>query len=138
MFFFNIIFKHILQSYVNRNRYIDHFREFFFLHKWGVDSCENALNSTAIKKVLQMRPRFDVIILEQFTTDCLMAVAHQLQVPVIGASSCALMPWHYARTGNPQITSYIPALFLGHSDNMSFGQRVANWVTVQGMILLKR
>lgn len=85
-----------------------------------------------------MRQHFDVIIMEQFNTDCLMGLAHKLQSPVIGLSSCAMMPWHYERVGQPHIPSYIPALFMGSSDDMNFGHRLANWLSVHGLIFMKK
>lgn len=85
-----------------------------------------------------MKQPFDVIIMEQFNSDCMMGVAWKLQAPVIGLSSCALMPWHYDRVGNPHISSYVPALFMGYSDNMSYAARLANWLTIHGMKLLYR
>lgn len=99
------------------------------LYKWGEDSCEHALNSTAMRKLLKSKQQFDVILMEQFNSDCMMGVAHKLQAPVIGLSSCALMPWHYNRIGNPHITSYIPSLFVGYSDKMTFVQRFSNLLT---------
>uniref|UniRef100_A0A1A9ZYS6 Uncharacterized protein n=1 Tax=Glossina pallidipes TaxID=7398 RepID=A0A1A9ZYS6_GLOPL len=55
-------------------------------------------------------------------------VAHLLRAPVIALSSCPLMPWHYGRTCSPIIPSYIPALFLGQSEQMSLSGRLANWI----------
>lgn len=127
-----------VQWFSNRNKYVGHFLEFFMLYNWGVESCENAYNSTAIRKVLATKKRYDLIIMEQFNTDCMMGLAWKLQAPVIGLSSCALMPWHYDRVGAPHIPSYIPALFMGASDKMSFGQRLTNWLAVHGMVFLKK
>lgn len=62
-----------------------------------------------------------------------MGVAHILQAPVIGLSSCAMMPWHYERMGMPIIPSYMPAELLGQSEEMSLGGRFANWVTFHAM-----
>lgn len=107
------------------------------LRNWGAQSCETALNSTAIKKVLKSKQRYDIIIMEQFNTDCMTALAYKLQVPFIGLSSCALMPWHYDRMGTPHIPSYISALFMGGTDQMDFGHRTANWLTVHAMNWLK-
>lgn len=108
------------------------------LKSWGEQSCQNVLNSTAIKKVLAVKLPFDVIIMEQFNSDCMMGIAWKLQAPVIGLSSCAMMPWHYDRVGNPHIPSHVPALFMGYTDNMSYTARLANWLTIHGMKLLYR
>lgn len=125
-----------LQWFAHRSKYIYHFQEFFLLYNWGVESCVNAYNSSAIQKVLNTKEPYDVIIMEQFNTDCLMGLAWKLQAPVIGLSSCAMMPWHYERVGNPLIPSYVPVLFKGHSDKMDFSERVVNWIGIYGLNLL--
>lgn len=108
------------------------------LNDWGQQACQNVINSTALQKVLKQKQPFDVIIMEQFNSDCMSGVAWKLQAPIIGLSSCALMPWHYDRVGNPHIPSYVPALFMGLSDRMSYTERLSNWMAVQGMKLLYR
>lgn len=74
--------------------------------------------------------------MEQFNADCMTGVAWKLNIPFIALSSCALMPWHYDRFGNPHIPSYIPSLFVGYDDKMTFAERVSNWFAVHVMKLL--
>lgn len=74
--------------------------------------------------------------MEQFNSDCMMGVAWKLQAPVIGLSSCTLMPWHFNRIGNPHIPAYIPSLFVGYSDKMTYLERLSNWLAVHGIIFL--
>lgn len=109
--------------------------EFFILYQYGVAACEVALNSSAIQGILKSKKQYDIIIMEQFNTDCMTGVAWKLNVPYIGLSSCALMPWHYERLGNPHIPSYIPSLFMGYHDKMTFAERVSNWLAVHVMNL---
>lgn len=115
-----------------------HFQEFFLLYQWGLDACELALNSTAIKNILNKKNKYDVILMEQFNNDCMMSVAWKLNAPAIGLSSCVLMPWHYDRLGNPLIPSYVPGLFVGSSDKMQFSERLNNWFAVNGLKLMYR
>ncbi|KAG4074841.1 hypothetical protein HA402_009266 [Bradysia odoriphaga] len=120
-----------LQSdwFLNR-RYYGHFYEFWFVYQWGQESCRAAYNSTAIQKVLNSKSKYDVILMETFNTDCLMGVVWKLQAPVIALSSCNLMPWHYDRVGNPHLPSFVPSLFLEHSDIMTFKQRLLNFIDI--------
>lgn len=101
-----------------------------------MQACENSLNSTIIQNLLNTKQQFDVILMEQFNSDCMMGVAWKLQAPVIGLSSCVMMPWHYDRVGHPLIPSYVPALFLGLSDKMSYTERLSNWIAVHGTKLM--
>ncbi|KAG5676848.1 hypothetical protein PVAND_006655 [Polypedilum vanderplanki] len=106
-----------------------HFFEFFMLREWGKEACAKALNSSAIKNVLNKgrREPFDLIIVELFNTDCMMGVAHKLKAPVIGLSSCNILPWHFTQLGLPYETNFYPVTFLGASDKMSYTQRISNW-----------
>lgn len=103
---------------------------------WGKASCENALNSTHIRNILNTNQKYDIVLMEYFNTDCLLGVPYKLNVPVIGLSSCALMPYHYERIGNPINPSYIPSLFTGYSDDMNYLERLHNWFAVHLINLL--
>lgn len=131
--------KSFFQWFANPKPY-DHLLEFFMLYSWGIDSCDHALNSSAIKNVLNQgrREPFDLIIVEQFNTDCMLGVAHKLKAPVIGLSSCNIMPWHFPRIGLPYEPGFYPTTFIGGSDNMSFGKRLANWFTFVYMNVMYR
>lgn len=116
--------------FLNRRRY-GHFYEMNFAYEWGKEACINAYNSTGLQRIIRERQHFDLVIMEHFNTDCLMGVAWHLRAPVISMSSCALMPWHHDRVGNPHIPSYIPSLFQPSSERMTFGQRFFNWIDIQ-------
>ncbi|XP_023297572.1 UDP-glycosyltransferase UGT5-like [Lucilia cuprina] len=124
-----------LKFFENRNFY-NHFVEFFMLYEWGIEACNHTLRSDALRQVMRQGQRYDVILMEQFNSDCMMGVAHILGAPVIALSSCAMMPWHYERMGMPIIPSYIPALFMGQSEEMSLGGRIGNWITFHGINLM--
>ncbi|XP_053692404.1 UDP-glycosyltransferase UGT5-like [Sabethes cyaneus] len=110
--------------------FFSHFMDFFILYDWGNEACKNALESAAIRHVLESKIKYDLILMEQFNNDCMLGVAHLLNAPYIGLSSCPLMPWHYDRIGVPSNPSYIPALFMGYSEKMDFWERMANFITV--------
>lgn len=101
---------------------------FFMLHDWGLRSCKVALNSPLIAQLLSSPLRYDVIILEHFSNDCMAAVAHLLDAPVIALSSCAIMPWHYKRMGTPFINPIMPMNFLPYTDQMDFVARLNNFL----------
>lgn len=135
--FFFLISEFLISFQVFENRpFYQHFIEFFLLKEWGKEACEVLLKSEALDTVLKSKKHYDVILVEQFNTDCSMGVAHILKSPVIALSSCALMPWHYDRFGLPLNPSYIPTLFLGQNEEMSFIYRVANWITTHTMKFL--
>lgn len=96
---------------------------------WGIESCRRTLNSTAIKTVLGQENAYDLIVMEQFNTDCMMGIAWKLKLPVVALGSCSMIPWHFERFGNPQFPSYIPSQLTDHTDQMSYRQRLSNWIS---------
>ncbi|CAM6032173.1 unnamed protein product, partial [Sphagnum compactum] len=73
------------------------------------------------------KEKFDLVILEQFNSDCPVGIAYTFNAPYIALSSCAMMTYHYDRVGMPKITSYMPTLFSSHSTKMTFMERFYNW-----------
>ncbi|XP_055551136.1 UDP-glycosyltransferase UGT5-like [Wyeomyia smithii] len=129
----------------SRRTFWDNFVEFYELAVWGFHSCESALQSKAIDAVLERHHRepFDLIVTEYFTTDCLLGLSHVLQptgggVPIVGLSSCALMPWHYDRVGLPDSPAYIPSEFSTFSERMSYWERFENWLVTRSVKFLYR
>lgn len=108
------------------------------LHEWGREACQTAVNSAAMEKLFKMKQKFDVIIVEQFNTDCMLGVAWKLKAPIIGLSSSAILPYFYDRFGLPSQPSHVPVMFLGYSDKMTFSQRLSNWLAANVIPLMKR
>lgn len=120
--------------------FMDNFKEFYSLAMWGHETCKSALASPALDKVLEehrKRP-FDLLVTEFFSTDCLLGLSHVLRLPLVGMSSCALMPWHYDRVGLPDSPGYIPSEFSTFSERMTFWQRFENWIVTRTTKLLYR
>lgn len=68
--------------------------------------------------------------MEHFNTDCLMGIAWKLKAPVIGLSSCSLLPWLYDRVGTPYIPSVMPSFFNDHYGRTTFFQRLTGFVNM--------
>uniref|UniRef100_A0A182JNW2 UDP-glucuronosyltransferase n=1 Tax=Anopheles christyi TaxID=43041 RepID=A0A182JNW2_9DIPT len=120
--------------------FFDNFNEFHELVVWGMDSCKAALNSSAIDEIFKAHQTvpFDLVVIEFFATDCMAAIAWMLEVPLVGLSSCALMPWHYDRVGLPDSPSYIPSEFSTFSENMGPWERMENWIVTRAVKNLYR
>lgn len=120
--------------------YWTYFREMFELVAWGNVACEGALGDTVIDRVLEIHKRdpFDLVITEFFETDCMLGVIYNMQVPFIGLSSCALMPWHTDRIGAPSTPSHIASEFVGFTEKMSYYQRFVSFTVTTSMKYLYR
>ena len=114
--------------------------EYVALFQWADETCRDALNSPHVDKILQIHASqpFDLVVTEMFDTDCSLGIIHQLNVPYVGLSSCALFPWYYDRVNLPDIPSYIPSEFVGFPPDMGFFDRIMNWITTRTMKTLYR
>ncbi|XP_049309950.1 UDP-glucosyltransferase 2-like [Bactrocera dorsalis] len=121
---------------VATQHFYSHFMEFYLLTHFGKHDCNATLHSEALAQVLRERQHYDVVIIEQFNSDCMAAVAHQLNAPFIGMSSSAMLPWHYEPMGVPMVTAVMPTMFVGKSEDMTFGGRLTNWFLHHAMTFL--
>ncbi|XP_017768995.1 PREDICTED: UDP-glucuronosyltransferase 1-7C-like isoform X3 [Nicrophorus vespilloides] len=99
----------------------------FVLSSIGWETCRN-LRHPNVKKLLESDAKFDLILVEQFDSDCFLGFAHHYKVPFIGLTSHILMPWTAARIAIIDNPSYIPNHFMDFSDRMGFVERVENTV----------
>ncbi|KAJ8972845.1 hypothetical protein NQ314_000010 [Rhamnusium bicolor] len=89
-------------------------------------SCEIGLSSQNVHNFVKSKDKFDIIVMEFFNSDCFFGIAHQFKVPIVGLSSCTMMPWTSGRFANPTHTAYIPNNMMDYSDKMSFLERLEN------------
>ncbi|XP_049875112.1 UDP-glucosyltransferase 2-like [Pectinophora gossypiella] len=95
-----------------------------YLMNSGNKNCEVMLENEQVRKLVNEKPKFDVVLLEQFNTDCALGIAYKLGAPVVATQSSVLMPWHYPRLGTPYNPSYVPFHFLEGGTKPSLFQRV--------------
>ena len=97
--------------------------------------CNGGLRDPAVKKLLQSKDKYDLVFVEVFHTDCFLPFITKFRAPVIGLSSCGLMPWAVERMGGPSSLAFAPSIFIGLSDQMSLLERVRNTVEYVGVNL---
>jgi len=105
---------------------------FYQLEIRAVEMCEKILSFPRIQRLITTEEKFDLIIVEQFNTDCMLGFVHKFKVPFIAIATSVMLPWDNERFGNPDNPSYIPNFFLAHTDRMSFNERIANTVYQTG------
>jgi glucuronosyltransferase len=94
----------------------------------GVTGCEKTLSHPSVLKLINSKETFDLVITELFNTDCYAGFAYKFKVPLISVVTTPLLPWGYERFANPDNPAYIGNIFLGHSDRMSFLERLVNTI----------
>ncbi|CAH2090413.1 unnamed protein product [Euphydryas editha] len=90
----------------------------------GPFTCRILMEDENVQKLRETQVKFDLAIVEQFNSDCGLALAHVLKTPVIGMTSHTPMPWHYSRFGIPYNPSYIPFDFLEGGTHTTLFQRI--------------
>ncbi|CAH2248040.1 jg12743 [Pararge aegeria aegeria] len=76
----------------------------------GPVACKLLVEDENVQDLLESRPLFDLVVVEQFNSDCALGLAHKFEAPVIGITSHMLLPWHYRRFGVPYNPSYVMSL----------------------------
>lgn len=105
-----------------------------FLHVWdtfsiakiSIATCDTMTLNPKVKSIVDTKQKFDIVLTEQFLSDCGLAIAHILDCPVVGLQSHAMMPWTHDRFDQPNNPAYVPTLLLKYGSHMSFLERVEN------------
>ena len=92
-------------------------------------NCKKLMNNREVQELITSAAYFDVVIVEQFVTDCGLAVAHKLNAPALGMTAHILMPWTYSRLGAPNNPAYVPNHFFAS------GKIPSLWNKIKGAII---
>lgn len=108
--------------------FMNHIDELPRLREWGLEHCEATLKVPEVRNLINSKEKFDLILTENFNSDCFLGFVHRFQAPFIAMTSHQIMPWGYERMGSPDNPSYVPCTFLGFSGRMNFKERIINTV----------
>lgn len=116
------------------------YREYRELYEYADLERSAVLKSPHIDTILATHKvdPFDVVLVELFLADFMFGLIHQLGVPFIGFSTCALPPYYYDIVDQPDIPSYVPFAFSANSWDMGSLRRTINWVETKAMKYLFR
>ncbi|KAG8231148.1 UDP-glycosyltransferase [Ladona fulva] len=83
-------------------------------------------------------PKYDLVFVEMFFYDCLIAFPHHLNAPFIGMVSQYGVPWASDLVGNPSVYSFVPNFSAPYGQRMNFMERFYNTIFSVGMKLIRR
>lgn len=95
-----------------------------FLTSTGQENCEILVQNEEVQRLIKSRQTFDVVLVEQFNSDCALGIAHKLNSVAVGITSHILMPWHYKRLGIPQNHAFVPFHFTGGGTKPTLYERL--------------
>lgn len=84
-----------------------------FFKEIANDNCERLMANEEIRNIINSGQTYDVVIAEQFVTDCGLAIAYKLGSPTVGITAHTLMPWSYSRLGAPSNPAFVPNHLFG-------------------------
>ncbi|XP_037293501.1 UDP-glucosyltransferase 2-like [Manduca sexta] len=96
----------------------------FFIVDIGTENCRKLLGHPEVQQLWKTKAKFDVVVVEQFNSDCGLGLAHQLGAPVVGINSHVLMPFHYSRFGIPYNPSFVPFQFFNGGTKPTLYERI--------------
>ncbi|KAF7987446.1 hypothetical protein HCN44_003208 [Aphidius gifuensis] len=99
-----------------------------FASQLGNKVCEGILKNSEIQNIINnpsTNPPYDLILMELFAASCFMALGHQLNIPIIAASS-SLWSWSSAMLGNSENLAVTSNLFTNNFDKNNFFDRMYN------------
>ncbi|KAL0278683.1 UNVERIFIED_CONTAM: hypothetical protein PYX00_000433 [Menopon gallinae] len=108
------------------------------LNNWGQKACDTALSHPPIRRLIDSKPKFDLVIVEYFNTDCFSVFSYIFKAPLMAIFSSVLMPWHYDRFGSPDNPSYIVNHMNNYPSEMNLKQRVLNTIATFGLKIYYR
>lgn len=95
----------------------------------------DSLGHSEIKSLINAKKHFDLLVIEIFTSDCFLCIAHALNISkIIGAVSTSELPWSNMILKNPENPSYIPNFFGWYSGRMNLLERSIN----MGLLLISK
>uniref|UniRef100_A0A2A4JYW3 UDP-glucuronosyltransferase n=1 Tax=Heliothis virescens TaxID=7102 RepID=A0A2A4JYW3_HELVI len=96
-------------------------------------NCKKLMNHREVQELIESSSHFDLVIVEQFVTDCGLAVAYKLNAPAIGIAAHILSPWTYPRLGAPNNPAYVPNHFFGSGSKPTLWNKIKSLVINLGM-----
>ncbi|RLU27473.1 hypothetical protein DMN91_001277 [Ooceraea biroi] len=95
----------------------------------GTDICTLHLGNPVIKNLVRNPPKdppYDAMIMELFGAPCFGAIAHLLNVPLIGVSTMSLLPWLHELIAQPENLAIVPNNCVNVVVPMNLWQRTYN------------
>lgn len=96
--------------------------------KSGNDDCKTLFNNNHVLHMIRTRPRFDVVLVESYNSDCGLALAANLSAPYIAFNPQPLQSWQYNRLGINFNSAFVPLPGLPFGKEPWFFDRLKSYV----------
>ncbi|XP_068140414.1 UDP-glucosyltransferase 2-like [Drosophila tropicalis] len=129
-----------LTKYIPTRNLEAFYTEYRDLYRIGQNTCDQLYSSGHVQTVLKRHQEipYDLLLTELFNTDCPLAIAKVLNLPIIGLSTSALMPYYYDRIDLPDTPSFVQSEYIGYAEPLSWTDRLFNFCQAKLLKLLYR
>ena len=124
------VFVNVVDLKLIDHSFVRIFKELYMLRFMASVACEAGLKSPEVKALIDSGQKFDLVMTENFNTNCFMALVHRLNAPFLEITTHQLMPWAVDQLAISNAGSYIPAMFAHVPRPMSFLERTWNMAVV--------
>ncbi|XP_072933726.1 UDP-glucosyltransferase 2-like [Epargyreus clarus] len=80
----------------------------------GNNDCKVMLENESVQELWKSKRKFDLVIMEHFTSDCGLGLAYKLDAPVVQLKTSDFTPWQYGTFGIPFNPSYAPFIMTSN------------------------
>ena len=99
-----------------------------FIFDMSIKTTEAMMSSDEVQMLMSSGEIFDAVIVELFALDALIGFGQHFNCPVLGVTTFDGVYWNDIYTSNQSPYSYVPMIFAGLPDEMTFTQRLHNTV----------
>lgn len=96
------------------------------LNEIGIEVCKAFFTTDIAKRLRETTKKYDLIVTELFSNNCLLGYSYVLKVPVITLTTSVNLPWASDLFGLPDNPSYIPTYFNPSTSEMNLFERIWN------------
>lgn len=90
--------------------------------------CRQSYALPIIQEIL--KEKYDLVLFSQFFNECLYGLAHKLNTTVVLVEPVSTFNWVAGNLGTPSPPSFTPSIFTGFTDQMSYLERLVNFVII--------
>lgn len=96
--------------------------------KAGNDDCKILMNNHQVLHLIRTRPRYDVILVESYNSDCGLALAANFSAPYIAFNPQPIQSWQFNRLGINFNSAYVSQATLPYGKEPWFLDRLKGYV----------
>lgn len=96
--------------------------------KSGNDDCKTLMNNPHVLHMIKFQPKYDVILVESYNSDCGLALAANFSVPYIAFNPQPIQSWQYNRLGISFNSASVPQAALPYGKEPWFFDRLKSYV----------